>query len=241
MKILLKALLMLIGISSPMLTAGKSFVFSVKPGLEIQSSDIGYTLGNITPYVGLDVLAISAEGSYAERYWGTDWETGDLYLGSEETWELSGSATLIIPHLGIRYQLSDKALHPFISGGFFKSFAFASVKGEHAYRWFNTDGDIMYEEIDVLNIEEKEKGAIEDILGIWGLNVGLGVEYPFNEHLSICGESGFRLLFASSEYKDSKSTDWNDDGNDDWREEWNAELSGSLKLSYAAIALRFHF
>ncbi len=241
MKALLFCCIVVLAMLIPALSYGQSPVFSVKPGLGIQSSHIGLSMGRMIPYFGVDLLSIGVKGNYSETDWGKDWQTGVFYKQSDEKWDLSGSATLLIPHIGIKFLLPDNKLRPYCFGDLFKSFAFVSVDGEDLYRSYNPQGQVIYEDVDDLELEKKEKDAVKDILGVWGFNIGFGVEYPVSERFSIGGEYGVRLFFTSTDYEDRDSEDWDGDGVDDWREKWKGELSGSLKISHAAGVLNFHF
>lgn len=216
-------------------------VFSVKPGTGIQSSQFGLKMGKLTPYIGADLIAIGAEGKYTETDWSEDWASGGLFKSRDETLDLSGSATLIIPHVGLRLFLSHKELRPYFYGGFFKSFAFVNVKGSNVTRYYNPQGQITDEDKDDMALEGEEEKAVKDILSPWGLFVGFGVEYPFSKHFSVAGEYGLRMFFTSAKYEHEDSDDYDGDGIDDWREEWDQELSGSLKMSQAAISLIYYF
>lgn len=223
----------------PTISNGNPFVFEVKPGLGIQSANFGYQMGKMIPYIGLNLIAIGADGTFTE----TDFNSsmGSTYERVEIT-DISGSATLLIPHIGLKYHFSDPAaaIRPYCVGGVFKSIPIVSVEGDETTRYYE-DGVLTDVYNDNTQLEDEEEDAIKDLLGVWGFNVGFGVEYPFSEHFSIGGEFGLRLFFASANYDYEDSEDYDDDGTADWRDEFDSELSASLKLSYAAVVLSFSF
>jgi hypothetical protein len=230
----------------PVIAFGSSFVFEVKPGYSVQSSNFGFQKGRVTPYVGLDIMAIGAEGNYVDSDYG---EYYDPYLGttttfeSEETIDISGSATLFIPHFGLKYHFADTdaGVRPYCIGGVFKSIAFVSVEGSEKTRYYQ-DGHLTRQNDGSVELEDKEKNALEDLLGVWGFNLGFGASYSLSESFSIGGEYGFRFFFASTSYDfEDSGDDYNSNGAPDWRQEFESELSGSLKLSYAAVVLSFKF
>jgi hypothetical protein len=233
-KVLLVVMIMLF-LSS--LTFGNELVFSVKPGSGIQTSSIGLEFGKFTPYLGVDLLSISAKVGFSEKNWDEHWDTGNMYLSSTYSGEISGNATLFIPNLGLKYTISEKALKKYIYSGFFKCLAFGKMEGESVWKEYDSTGQIIDQDIDNYEIDSDYEDAIKDILGIWGINVGFGAEYPLSESFSIGGEYSIRMLFSGTEYSDSNS----DSGYNDWREEWDSDLSGTLKLSYASIVLNYYF
>jgi hypothetical protein len=224
----------------PAISSG-GVVFGVKPNLGVQSSYFGLNMGQITPYIGVDLIGIGAEGKYSSASWQEDWVSGGLYKWRENELDLSGSATLIIPHIGLKFFLSHNELRPYFYGSFFKAFASVNVEGTSSYREYDPQGQLIYEDEDDMEMAEEEKEIIQDILSPWGLAFGFGAEYPFSDHFSIGAEFGVRLIFTSTKFDDVESGDWDNDGMDDYRNEWEQELSGSLKLSQAAIALIYYF
>lgn len=63
----------------PVCSHAGPFVFSVKPGSNLQSSSIGWSHGHLTPYVGVDLLAIGADGTFTETEWEMRGGTEELY------------------------------------------------------------------------------------------------------------------------------------------------------------------
>jgi len=220
-------------------TGSQSLVFGVRPGFGIQSSYLGYSFGALIPYFGADLMAIGVKASDSHSSWYPG-QSGELYRESNDTWELSGSAFLIIPHVGIKYSFSGEELRPYCFAGVFKAFPSVSVDGEEVYREYNEQGNMIYEDIDTIDLEKSEKDAIRDLLGIVGLNFGFGVDYPVSKRFSVAGEYGIRMFSVSSDYTHTDAEDWNGDGVDDWRDEWKDELSATLKLSYGAVVLTYY-
>jgi hypothetical protein len=172
------ALMMLI----PTVASSGVKVFSVQPSTSIQSANLGFQKGRLTPYIGLDLVMIDV----------------DLKDNGHDE---SSSAVVMLPTLGARYALSNGDLQPYLFGNVFKSLAFLSSDN-----WYDDDEDL-----------------IEDLLGLWGFDIGFGVDYPFSEHFSIAGQYGLRLVFAGAENR------------------YDEELSAMLGLTHAEVALRFTF
>jgi len=223
-------------IIAPVVSYGQSLVFGVKPGLGVQSSYFGLSFNRITPYFGLDLFNISAKANYKDTDWETDWETGIFYKYHEGEEELKGSATLLIPHLGMKFHLADqeKKLRPYLMGDLFKAIAFVNAEGKEVDRYYDPQGNLTEQYMDETELGKKEEDFIKSLLGVWGFILAFGADYSFSENFSVGGEYGFRLFFTSGEYEDK-------DGTASWREEWKTELSGSFKMSYAVAVLSFHF
>lgn len=142
----------------------------------------------------------------------------------------------MIPRVGLKYTFGNSGLRKYFFGDGFKCFPFVSFDGPHTRRHYNPDGDITSEYVDDISLEKEEKDALEALLGVWGVTVGFGVEYPLSEGFSIGGECGARMYFGSADhtYIEPEGA-----GPEDWSETWESELSVSLKTSYAAIVLSF--
>ena len=218
---------------------GQSLAFGVKQS-GLQSSYVGLPLGAVIPYVGFDLLRLSGSVSGEETDWSEYWQTGQLLKYSEQEWDYSGSATLLIPHVGVKTGLGGKEqVRPFLTADLFKSFAFVSVTGKDVYRQFNPDGTLDHTDTDAIRDEEKE--TAEDVLGFWGFTLGVGAEYFVSERFSVSGEYGIRFLFSSATMNGTDTENWDDDAREEWREEWESTLSGSYSASFAAIGLNFYF
>ena len=239
--------IMLLGVLCvPAISNGGSFVFEVKPGYGMQSSAFGYQTGRLTPFVGLDIMAIGAEGTYTDSDYDEyyDWYDDEWYrYETKETIDINGSATLFIPHFGLKYHFadSDADIKPYLLGGVFKSVAFVNVDGSEKTQHYE-NGRLVGEDDDSVELEDNEKDALKDLLGVWGFNLAFGVVHSFSEHFSVGGEYGFRFYFASTSYDyEDSGDDYNGNGAPDWRNEFETELSASLKLSYAAVVFCFNF
>jgi hypothetical protein len=221
---------MAVAIVMPALCFAGPMVFSVRPSATVQSANFGFERGKLTPYVGLDFLAMGVDVKYTER---DEWSGGSW---EEDTVDMSGSAILVIPTFGVRYALAGEELKPYLFGSLLKSFAFVSAEGKEVHRWGGPGGS--GQDIDEYDLGDEEEELVEEILGVWGLDFGFGAEYPFSEHFSVAGQYGLRIIFLGGDYEDSDSSG---SGSSQWREEWKEELSGTLGLSHAEVALWFTF
>ena len=243
MKVRLMCAICVLVLIVPVVSYGSSWVFGVKPGFGVQSSYFGLSYDRITPYFGLDLLNIGAKWEEKDVDWQEYSPTGQFYKYHEGEDNLKGSATLVIPHFGIKLHLADKekSLRPYLIGDLFKAFAFVNVEGKEVDRYYNPQGQITYEYVDEYGLEKNEEEFIKSLLGVWGFILAFGADYSFSEHFSVGGEYGVRLFFTSGDQEQKDSGDSDYDGIDDWRSEWKEELSGTLKMSYAVVVLNFHF
>jgi hypothetical protein len=215
------------------------FVFGVKPSATVQTSYFGMERGKFVFYGGLDMLAIGAKMKGQD----VDWSSYSYseYQGqyrTEKSFEYSGSATLIAPRLGVKCRLSSHTLRPYLFADLYKVFPFVNVKGEENTREYR-DG-ILYDTYHNSEDNQETEDMVKDILDVWGFNLGFGSEYFFSENFSIGGEYVFRLFATSSEYKGEDGSGGGGGGYE-WGQTWKDELSGSLKMSYAAIVLNYYF
>jgi len=225
---------------TPALSRAGSFVFQVKPGTQVQSFDVGMEYGKVTPYLGLDLLGISAEVDYSEKDWRYDYISDDDYLYRKTEGDLSGSALLIVPHLGAKFNFASKGevLFPYVNGGVFFAIPFISAEMSEEKTIYNPDGSVDYVDKDDEDLDKNVEDSLKDVLAIWGLNLGFGTEYRFCDNFGISGEVGFRLIFAGGNFDDSSDIE---DGVSAGDEVMESELSSSLKLSYSSIVLNYHF
>ncbi len=223
------------------LTAG-DFEFSVKSGTGIQGANLGYKLSEkFSLYSGFDVIGLAADLNREETNENTYGHTDDLttYKRIKKS-EIEGSASLVIPRIGVKYKFSDKKLQPYVYTDICKSFAFVDMSDTYeSWTWRNgvlTDYDKDKKEIST------EQEAIENFLGFWGINLGFGTEYLITESLGVTGEFGFRMLFASSDTTENSEQGY-DDGyyKSEYQDEWDTELGAAFKFTTTSVGIVFHF
>lgn len=237
-KIKTKAIIFLLIAFSSVGLFAQTYEFTVNSGTAIQGAKFGYSLNpKLCLYVGLDIIGISVDVEGKDSDY-ESWSYGGNTYSYEylDKWKYSGSAFLFIPRLGCKYKLFTSDLHPYLYGDLFKSFASVDVTGKvESWEW--EDGELEYYDLDKID-SGKESDAIADFLGFWGINFGVGVEYPISEHFGVSGEFGFRMLFASSEYKDVNS---DSSYQEEWREEWKSEIVTTFTITTSSISINYHF
>jgi hypothetical protein len=226
---------------SPSTSVG-GLVLTVKPGTSLQSASLGLARGAITPYLGFDAVGIKVDATTEEEYtdiWG--WQPGTRTWERNRT-QVEGSAFLLIPHFGVKYQLAQgKKVRPHVYLEYFRALAFVHASGSEeswTRTWQNNveqDPDYYQNPLDSGKAEDTAK----DILAFQGVNLGAGAEYYFADEFSLGGEYGLRLVFTSAEYKESNSDP--SDIEAGWSDSWKVEGSAALRLSYAALTLNYHF
>lgn len=218
----------------PPIVASAPWEFTVKPNQVFQGAQVGYAAGQLTPYFGVDLFGIGVK--YEEHdvdvwsYYGTTYR-------EEEDYEMEGSASLFIPRAGVRFALGGESLRPYLFADLFKSFASVKVEKENSWREYQ-NGELVESGSDDDDLSGDDEDFIKKLLGVWGLNLGFGTEYMFNESFGVAGEYALRLYRTSA---DRSESEWSGGGQQEWREEWEEELSGTLRMTYAAVALTYHF
>ena len=221
------ALILLVGMLAGNVCAAEDsgYVFGVKPGTMINSAHMGYKFGSLVPSIGLDVLWISGEYNSTDLY--QDATTKEL-----TTIDMSGRALLMLPHFGAKlYFGGNTDVRPYVYGNLF--FSFSSVKFDMTRVYEEWDGGDYSRDEYELDADEAVD-LVKDILGFWGFTLAGGAEYFMGEHFSVGGEYGFRLLFDSVEY---------DTGSEESGviEKMENDVSASLKSTYTAVSLNYHF
>ena len=227
-----------------------SKVFTVKLGPDFQAAQFGLNMGSFQPYVGLDMLSAGVKANVEMTMYSENPTTLKMVKSEDFGIEISGSATMWIPHAGVKYYLSSAASRPYVFADVFKAFASVDAKTDVTMTAYDEEGkklDSSSESADL--IPEDTKKLIEDLLSIWGVDFGFGVEWKVNRHFGIAGEWGMKFHFtkATQEIKGGGllgsllgSADTSVNGTDSQTDS-KIDLSGSLKMSKVAVALNFYF
>lgn len=198
-------------------TSFSQFNFSVDPGFGIKGAFIGYQIGNIVPFVGIQF--ISGSSTVESNYMDYD-ETTQTYKPVSRTEEVTGS--IYMPYAGAKlfFELERSSkLKPYLSAMVFKPFISYEFKD-------NTDDFISEDEF-------------QENLNIYGVEAGFGTEYFLDDNFSFGGEAGIRMIFGSS---NESSTDYYYDGSGNQIEyERKYDYSTLLGISYAKIILNFYY
>lgn len=212
--------------------------FSVKSDKYVQNSEIGLKLGNLAISGGIDTLFFSinnkaTNSTQIKEYTENNYGEYELDWSDSNEFEVitSGSARLFIPNVGLKLFLSNKRASPFVFGTIYKSFA-------------NIDYTLGSEGTSE-ELPDNIKDSIEDLLGFWGINIGLGGEYKVNDSFSIVAEHGFRLILSTTVSKEEKRTSYESHyyGNKIKEEinKWENSLKGKFGFTYTNIGVSFNF
>ncbi len=217
------------------------FVFGIKPGSMINSAYVGFKFGMIVPMAGLDVLWLSASGSYTYEDIYEDNYSGEYVEKSVRTENIEGHALLMMPHVGAKVYFGGETIKPYLYGNLF--FSVPSVSAEEKSKdehWRYVDGVLVdhYVDSDENSLSADDEELIEGVLSFWGFTFAGGAEYFLNKHFSVGGEYGFRILLNSVEQSSETSDDY---GTSSYTEEVNSEVSATISVTYAVVTLNYHF
>lgn len=185
----------------PMLSFGQSIGMGFKMGPMMQTMQFMLPMGSVQPFIGIDFIGIKGNMETPATTATTASET-DI------------SASLFIPHAGLKFFLGSGDAKPYLFGNFFKSFA--SIKAE-------VDGTSM--------LGEETEELAKDLLSFWGIKVGFGGEYTISDHFSVGGEWGFHMLNMNATMEQDIGLE----------QALETEIKAGLKNSYVAFVVNFFF
>ncbi|MDI6739099.1 MAG: hypothetical protein QME74_01910 [Candidatus Edwardsbacteria bacterium] len=216
------------------------FVFSVSPGMSIQSSSFGYKIGKFVPSVGMDVAFMTVDGEYTTSDWGYDWSSGGVYKWATDHSEYSGSAILFMPHLGFKYLLFKQSARPYLTLSATKCMPIVNGNSSSETIYYYPSGGVMDRSTSADKLDETLKNQIQDVLGFWYFTAGFGGEYHFNQSFSVIGESGFRLALTSSDEEGSGSP-VGGSSSTAYQDDWKVKMAAVVGITYAKVGLCYYF
>lgn len=165
-KIILLSLFLFIIISS-----FSQVSFTVKPGFNLNSGNVGYVFNRLNPYIGLQMFNLA--------------NNFENIRGIDSTKEIIRS-NVYLPYLGLKYKIIDK--------GNISAYLNTSVFKPIYHEKYIEEGN------DEQESWEEERGITEK-LDIWGGELSFSAEYFFDERFSIGGEYGFRYGIVADQYE----------------------------------------
>ncbi len=216
-----------------------NWVMTYKSAKPINGATLGYQLGKIMAYGGIDVLNISysTDSEYTNYNW--DWENEKLYLRSKEESSFSLSGALYVPHLGGRYYLTKKLARGYVIAEGFIIVPALDYKDKGLVKYYDTGGNNYDSDSWDDSMDKDEKQETKDLLDYIGLMVGFGSEYEVAPAFSIGGEFGMRFFFNSAKTEDTDEDEW--DGQVHYREISKREIKSKLMGTYTTLTLNYHF
>jgi hypothetical protein len=147
-------------------SAGPIFSLKTNSDFPTLGTDFAFRAGRLQPFIGVS--------NYSFRVKETRSVTPDP--GGTQSSENSTAATVFITSLGLRLNLRDGGVKPYLYGNVYKLFTILDADG---------------------NTREEDE-EIEQIYSPWGFGAGLGGEYAVSEKFAVFGEYGIRALFPTS-------------------------------------------
>jgi hypothetical protein len=240
-KTALLCFLILVLIASSALGQDK-YIFGVKPGNMINSASFGFKMSKWVPFVGVDLVRLSASTTFTDEDYHSWYYDDDLYEYRDINQDkLSGSAFLLMPQLGVKRYMGSGDVKSYFFGSVLHSIPFVSAESESRDEYWEYENGVLIDhdvDVDKDELGKETEDLLEDVLGFWGVTLGGGAEYFFNERFSVGGEYGIRLLFIGSKF-----TDEDRDVEDDYEyvDRYTSEITSSLSLTYALFTLNYHF
>ena len=243
-------------VAVPLLSATKtdegSKVFTVKMGPypHFTSAQIGLNMGTLQPYVGFSMLAAGFNTKIGITSLMEDPISLKMVKVGAMDLDVEGSMSMLIPNVGFKYLFSTAESRPYLFASFYKSFASIDANMKTTLTLYDpTTGQKLDSQSDDQDLLDKDqKQLIEDLLSVWGVDVGFGVEWRVNKHFGIAGEYGFMYhkAGAKQEIKDFTAPAILDGGGtatilQQERTDVSLDLSGTLKSSKACVVLNFYF
>jgi len=155
--------------------------FSVSPGLSMNSATVGYKFNRIVPFIGCQYFGANFEYQYT--YEDFDYDT---YQIESYSFKSSAKVNLFLPNIGVKYFFKETEK--------LKAFAMINIAKPLLF------GKATYDNEVETGVNDFFKG-----LSIWGGELSVGTEYFFDEHFSVGGEFGLRLLHASSKTENDRT------------------------------------
>lgn len=189
--------------------------FEVSPGLNFNSASVGYKFGKVQPYFGFQHLGASFRWE----------ETGQQYNVDNNLVDYTNSmdykVNLYLPTIGVKYYAIQKeSIQGYFNVNFTKVLA---------TRKFLID-DVADE-----NAEDTFDGS-----SLWGAEIGYGMEYFFDDHFSIGGEFGLRIIRGKNTVSYETSIYDPNTGNSVTSEVTDT-YTGIFSPTYTKIGLKFYF
>lgn len=218
------------------LQAQSAWVASFKASRPLNGTTIGYTIGPVLLYGGLDMmrLSIKDESSSTNESW--DWNNGRRYLSwkSESTVDLNG--TLLIPHAGLRYYFKKGATQAYVMGEGFIILPFLNYSYQSSSTSYNPNGSVNYTDSYDESWNDEDKKEAADALDFLGLVAGFGAEHNLGEGFSIGSEFGLRLFMNSWDNVDDYTSN---DGY--YKDTYKSSVNISLAGTFTSLSLNYRF
>lgn len=195
--------------------------FSVAPGLNLNSAQVGYKKGRFMPYISFQKLSVN--GKFTES---TSTSYSDpTYQGYESESDIEFKASVLLPSIGTRFYLSDND----------KIATSLNIAYTRPIVW----GKMIEDGSNNNEIQDE----IEKF-SLFGLNFGFSAEYYLDKKFSIFGEFG--LIYIRGRYQDeSKEEDYYTTNNNGETVYQTREEKYDYKLilspTYSKVGINFYF
>lgn len=192
------------------------FSFGVSPGFSLNSAYFGYKINKVVPSVGFQYYSTKMNYEESGREYNS---TYNLLMDYNN--KSSFSVNLYVPSVGVKYFIAQRnKVQAYLSLNVSKPILNGKMKGDDTYNAeFNN------------NIKKVK---------LWGGELGVGMEYFFDENFSLGGEFG--LMYLHLRYKDSDTHfEYNPSTGQSELVEINTDYKLAVKPTYSRISLNYYF
>jgi hypothetical protein len=204
------------------------FVFGVKPGLTMNSGQVGFKMNNLVLLGGLEFLRTTAttdESGTRLNYVYSPLPPYGSYQLAPYSDKTESSANIYVPFIGAKLLLGGQETGK--AGAYVTGYiAKPIVSGKSV-----TNGK-----------EDESTKKLLDNLGVWAFQAGFGGEYFFSESFSIGGEFGLRAFLATYNKEDSQTqTVFDGVTTRSYTTTSKYNLDLGLGITYSTLCLNFYF
>lgn len=193
---------------SSMLCGASLTINEIRANTQIQGAEFALNLGPLALIGGFDGITLQA------------FLSDSLGIADGKRVSASAKGMILMPTVGAKLFLGKKPARMFVKAAAFGIIPIIDAELE-------IGGYYLINQQDVDDLQERINA-----LSLYGTKIGIGVEYQFNKHLALVGETGIRTNTAVLDVlgllgMDSMGAD--------------VYLDGQLKHTYTALGVTFYF
>lgn len=190
--------------------------FSVSPGLSTNAANIGWKINKFVPFIGCQYFGGKFDYQYTYKQFNYDTFQMEILSAKDEA-----KVNLFLPTIGVKY-------------------FFVETDKLKAFATLNLSKPILSGKVTTEDGVVDEFDTFFEGIKIWAGEFSLGTEYFFDEHFSVGGEFGLRMINVNvrNEYDQTVYNPITDD-----YENFKAlsTVKSSIKPTFTRVSLNFYF